>query len=167
MLPQELLNIQHSVQEASAATNEAQLLDTTASDSVPVEMAENKDSVSVEIVENKDSISVKPVENKDRRGNVPEKTNVQEHGHAHDNSYPKVEKNLSVNEAEEITVESLDIQQFSPSVVLEKALIQMKQAELVSKIDSASYVYFTDTGGQPGMSSRNSCLLSWLDITLF
>ena len=174
MLSQELLNIPGSFQEASTATNEGQPLDTN---SVPVEMAENKNSVSVEMVENKDSISVKPVENEDRRGNVPENIDVQEHDHTHDSSYPKnisdkgeklPVKNLplhgSFNEAKEITLESSDIQKVS--VILEKALINMKQAELVSKIDSASYVYFTDTGGQPEFQELLSLVMAGCNTVL-
>ena len=177
MIPQELLNTPGSVQEANAATNEAQLLDTTASDSVPVETVENADFVSVEMVENKDSVSVKPMEIEDCGGNVSEKTDVQEHHH--NNFYPKdrsdEEEKLSVQnlplhgsviKAKEITVESLDIQQFSPSVVLEKALINMKQAELVSKIDSASYVYFTDTGGQPEFQELLSLVMAGCNTVL-
>ena len=160
MLSQKLLNIPG--QEASAATSE----DTTASDSLPVEM-----------VGNKDAISVKPVENEDRRGNVPEKIDVQEHDHTHDNSYSQNNsdkgeklpvKNLplhgSFNEAKEITLESSDIQKVS--VILEKALINMKQAELVSKIDSASYVYFTDTGGQPEFQELLSLVMAGCNTVL-
>ena len=46
--------------------------------------------------------------------------------------------------------DSLAVQEFSsPSQVLEQALIMMRQAEVTKSIDSASFVYFTDTGGQP------------------
>ena len=94
---------------------------------------------------------VKPVENKDRGCNMSDKTDVQEHDQDDSDKGEKLSvQNLPLHGSlNEITVDLLDIQQFSPSVVLEKALINMEQAEIVSKIDSASYVYFTDTGGQP------------------
>ena len=37
----------------------------------------------------------------------------------------------------------------TPSQVLEQSLIMMRQADATKSIDSASFVYFTDTGGQP------------------
>ena len=173
MLPQELLNTPGSVQEANAATNEAQLSDTTASDSLPVQTIENADSVPLETVKYADSVSVEPVKIKDRGGNVSEKTDVQEHHHNNFNLKDDNNKELqnlplhgSFNEAKEITVDSLDTQQFSPSVVLEKALINMKQAEVVSKIDSASYVYFTDTGGQPEFQELLSLVMAGCNTVL-
>ena len=135
--------------------------------------------LSQELLNIPDPGQVKPVENKDRGGNMSDNTDVQEHDHAHDNSYPKDDsdkgekigvQNLPLhglfNEAKEITVESLDIKEFSPSVVLEKALINMKQAEIVSKIDSASYVYFTDTGGQPEFQELLSLVMAGYNTVL-
>ena len=47
-----------------------------------------------------------------------------------------------------------------PSEVLMKALITMKQTELSKKIDSASFVRCTDTGGQPEYQELLSLLLT-------
>ena len=47
-----------------------------------------------------------------------------------------------------------------PSEVLMKALITMKQTELSNKIDSASFVRCTDTGGQPEYQELLSLLLT-------
>ena len=48
----------------------------------------------------------------------------------------------------------------SPSQVLEQALIMMRQAEATKNIDSASFVYFTDTGGQPEFQEALSLLMA-------
>ena len=48
----------------------------------------------------------------------------------------------------------------SPSQVLEQALIMMRHAEATRNIDSASFVYFTDTGGQPEFQELLSVLMA-------
>ena len=48
----------------------------------------------------------------------------------------------------------------SPSQVLEQALIMMRQAEASKNIDSVSFVYFTDTGGQPEFQELLSLLMA-------
>ena len=56
---------------------------------------------------------------------------------------------------------SLDVQELpSPVQVLEQAFIMMRQAEATRNIDSASFVYFTDTGGQPEFHELLSVLLA-------
>ena len=54
----------------------------------------------------------------------------------------------------------------SPSQVLEQALIMMRQAEVTKNIDSASFVYFTDTGGQPEFQEALSLLMAGLNTVL-
>ena len=60
------------------------------------------------------------------------------------------------DEADSLALETKDIEKEytlenvpTPSQVLEQALITMRQADATKSIDSASFVYFTDTGGQP------------------
>ena len=48
----------------------------------------------------------------------------------------------------------------SASTVLKKALISMRQTELSKRIDSASYVLCTDTGGQPEFQELLSLLMA-------
>ena len=48
----------------------------------------------------------------------------------------------------------------SPAQVLEQAFIMMRQAEATRNIDSASFVYFTDTGGQPEFYELLSVLMA-------
>ena len=48
----------------------------------------------------------------------------------------------------------------SASAVLKKALISMRQTELSKRIDSASYVLCTDTGGQPEFQELLSLLMA-------
>ena len=48
----------------------------------------------------------------------------------------------------------------SPGQVLEQAFIMMRQAEATRNIDSASFVYFTDTGGQPEFNELLSVLMA-------
>ena len=54
----------------------------------------------------------------------------------------------------------------SPSQVLEQALIMMRQAEATKSIDSASFVYFTDTGGQPEFQEALSLLMAGCNTVL-
>ena len=54
----------------------------------------------------------------------------------------------------------------SPSQVLEQALITMRQAEATKNIDSASFVYFTDTGGQPEFQEALPLLLAGSNTVL-
>ena len=54
----------------------------------------------------------------------------------------------------------------SPSQVLEQALIMMRQAEATKNIDSASFVYFTDTGGQPEFQEALSLLMAGCNTVL-
>ena len=51
-------------------------------------------------------------------------------------------------------------QLLSASAVLKKALISMRQTELSKRIDSASYVLCTDTGGQPEFQELLSLLMA-------
>ena len=48
----------------------------------------------------------------------------------------------------------------SPAQVLEQAFFMMRQAEATRNIDSASFVYFTDTGGQPEFYELLSVLMA-------
>ena len=54
----------------------------------------------------------------------------------------------------------------SPSQVLEQALIMMREAEATKNIDSASFVYFTDTGGQPEFQEALSLLMAGCNTVL-
>ena len=54
----------------------------------------------------------------------------------------------------------------SPSQVLEQALIMMRQAEASKNIDSVSFVYFTDTGGQPEFQELLSLLMAGCNTVL-
>ena len=54
----------------------------------------------------------------------------------------------------------------SPSQVLEQALITMRQAEVTKNVDSATFVYFTDTGGQPEFQEALSLLLAGCNTVL-
>ena len=54
----------------------------------------------------------------------------------------------------------------SPSQVLEQALMMMRQVEATKNIDSASFVYFTDTGGQPEFQEALSLLMASCNTVL-
>ena len=54
----------------------------------------------------------------------------------------------------------------SPSQVLEQALMMMRQAEASKNIDSVSFVYFTDTGGQPEFQELLSLLMAGCNTVL-
>ena len=63
---------------------------------------------------------------------------------------------LSVGDGALLAVQELP----SPAQVLEQAFIMMRQAEATRNIDSASFVYFTDTGGQPEFHELLSILMA-------
>ena len=54
----------------------------------------------------------------------------------------------------------------SPSQVLEQALITMRQAEVTKNVDSATFVYFTDTGGQLEFQEALSLLMAGCNTVL-
>ena len=57
-------------------------------------------------------------------------------------------------------IQTVDLQLPSPSTVLEQALIKMRLAQVSVRIDSASFVFCTDTGGQPEYQELLSLLMA-------